>query len=78
MGTVTVGSVGERSGATRCEQTRARYPDQDGFIERDGARVFYEVYGEGGPSVLLLTTWEIVHSRVGSARFPTSPATAGW
>ncbi len=70
MGTVTVRSVGERSGATGCEQTRARYPDQDGFIERDGARVFYEVHGEGGPSVLLLPTWEIVHSRVWKCQVP--------
>ena len=29
------------------EQTRARYPDEEGFIERDGVRVFWESYGEG-------------------------------
>ena len=29
------------------EQSRARYPDRDGFVERDGVRVFYEVYGDG-------------------------------
>ena len=27
------------------EQSRARYPDQEGFVERDGVRIFYEVYG---------------------------------
>ena len=27
------------------EQTRARYPDEDGYVERDGVRLFYEVYG---------------------------------
>jgi hypothetical protein len=29
------------------EQTRARYPDEEGFVERDGVRVFWERYGEG-------------------------------
>jgi pimeloyl-ACP methyl ester carboxylesterase/predicted glycosyltransferase len=45
------------------EQTRARYPDSEGYIERDGVRVFYEVYGTGEPTILLLPTWSIVHSR---------------
>ena len=27
------------------EQSRARYPDEEGYVERDGVRVFYEVYG---------------------------------
>jgi hypothetical protein len=39
------------------EQTRARYPDHEGYFERDGVRVFYEVYGSGEPTVLLLPTW---------------------
>ena len=29
------------------EQTRARYPDESGYVERDGVRVYYEVYGIG-------------------------------
>jgi pimeloyl-ACP methyl ester carboxylesterase/predicted glycosyltransferase len=45
------------------EQTRARYPDEEGYVERDGVRVFYEVYGEGEPTILLLPTWSIIHSR---------------
>jgi len=52
------------------EQTRARYPDEDGFVERDGVRVFYEVYGEGEPTVLLLPTWSIVHSRHWKGQIP--------
>ncbi|HEY2650794.1 MAG TPA: alpha/beta fold hydrolase [Solirubrobacteraceae bacterium] len=67
---MTVASVGERAGADACEQTRARYPDQDGYIERDGVRVFYEVYGAGDPSVLLLPSWEIVHSRAWKCQIP--------
>ena len=33
-------------------------------MERDGVRVFYEVYGEGKPTVVLLPPWSIVHSRI--------------
>jgi hypothetical protein len=43
------GSVGRED-----EQTRARSPDREGYIERDGVRVFYEVYGSSEPTVLLL------------------------
>jgi pimeloyl-ACP methyl ester carboxylesterase/predicted glycosyltransferase len=52
------------------EQTRARYPDEEGFVERDGVRSFYEVYGEGEPTVLLLPTWSIVHSRHWKMQIP--------
>ena len=52
------------------EQTRARYPDRDGYVERDGVRVFYEVYGSGEPTVLLLPTWSIIHSRHWKGQIP--------
>jgi pimeloyl-ACP methyl ester carboxylesterase/predicted glycosyltransferase len=52
------------------EQTRARYPDRTGYVERDGVRVFYEVYGSGAPTVLLLPTWSIVHSRAWKLQIP--------
>ena len=29
------------------EQTRARYPDEQGYVERDGVNLYYEVYGAG-------------------------------
>jgi pimeloyl-ACP methyl ester carboxylesterase len=54
----------------RREQTRARYPDSEGHVERDGVRVFYEVYGEGEPTVLLLPTWTLVHSRHWKMQIP--------
>ncbi len=54
----------------RREQTRARYPDRDGYVERDGVRIFYEVYGTGEPTVLLLPTWSIIHSRHWKAQIP--------
>jgi len=56
--------------ATAHEQTRARYPDREGHVERDGVRVFYEVYGSGEPTVLLLPTWSIIHSRHWKAQIP--------
>ena len=52
------------------EQTRASYPDADGYVERDGVRTFYEVYGQGEPTVLLLPTWSIVHSRFWKMQVP--------
>jgi pimeloyl-ACP methyl ester carboxylesterase/predicted glycosyltransferase len=52
------------------EQTRARYPDSDGFVERDGVRLFYEVYGEGEPMILFMPTWSIVHSRIWKMQIP--------
>jgi pimeloyl-ACP methyl ester carboxylesterase/predicted glycosyltransferase len=52
------------------EQTRARYPDESGYVERDGVRVFYEVYGSGEPTVLLLPTWSVVHSRHWKMQIP--------
>jgi pimeloyl-ACP methyl ester carboxylesterase len=52
------------------EQSRARYPHTDGYVERDGARIFYEVYGSGEPTVLLLPTWSIVHSRCWKMQIP--------
>jgi pimeloyl-ACP methyl ester carboxylesterase/predicted glycosyltransferase len=45
------------------EQSRARYPDPEGFVDRDGQHLFYEVYGEGEETVFLIPTWSIVHSR---------------
>ena len=42
---------------------RARYPDTDGLLVRDGVEIRYERYGEGQPAILLLPTWSLVHSR---------------
>jgi pimeloyl-ACP methyl ester carboxylesterase len=55
---------------TAPEQTRARYPDEEGYVERDGVRVFYEVYGAGEPTVYLLPTWSIIHSRHWKLQIP--------
>ncbi|HEY7932228.1 MAG TPA: alpha/beta fold hydrolase [Solirubrobacteraceae bacterium] len=50
------------------EPTRSRYPDSEGFVERDGVRVLYEVYGEGEPTIVLLATWVLAPARVWKAQ----------
>ena len=52
------------------EQTRARYPDSSGHVTRDGVRLYFEVYGTGEPTVLLLPTWSIIHSRHWKMQIP--------
>ena len=63
----TDGCRADHAGA---EQSRARCPDEVGYVVRDGVRVFYEVYGTGGPTFLLLPTWSIIHSRQWKAQIP--------
>jgi pimeloyl-ACP methyl ester carboxylesterase/predicted glycosyltransferase len=57
-------------GAARHEQTRARYPDAEGYVERGGQWIFYEVYGDGDETVFLLPTWSLVHSRHWKMQIP--------
>jgi len=52
------------------EQSRARHPDSEGFVERDGQRLFYELYGEGEETVFLLPTWSLNHSRHWKMQIP--------
>jgi pimeloyl-ACP methyl ester carboxylesterase/predicted glycosyltransferase len=56
--------------ASRPDQSRARYPDEEGYVERDGVRVFYEAYGGGEPTILLLPTWSVIHSRSWKLQIP--------
>ncbi len=37
-------------------------PARDGYVDRVGARLYYQQFGETGPALLLLPTWSIVHS----------------
>jgi pimeloyl-ACP methyl ester carboxylesterase/predicted glycosyltransferase len=52
------------------EQSRARYPDSSGYIKRDEVQLYYEVYGSGEPTVFLLPTWSIIHSRHWKMQIP--------
>jgi pimeloyl-ACP methyl ester carboxylesterase len=60
--------VSERRGGIM----RARLPDHEGLVERDGVSVGYEVFGpdQPGPAIVLLTSWAIVHSRQWKAQVP--------
>ena len=49
---------------------RAVAPEREGFVDRDGVRVHYEVYGGGEPAVLLLMPNTIVESRAWKAQVP--------
>ena len=49
---------------------RAAWPDETGYVERDGVRTYYEVYGAGEQTVVLLPVWTIFHSRVYKAQIP--------
>ncbi len=43
---------------------RARQPDSCGYAVRSGVRLYWEVYGEGPVTILLLPTWATLDSRV--------------
>lgn len=49
---------------------RARYPDHSGFVDREGVPIYYEVHGAGDPTVLLIPTWSLFHSRVWKMQIP--------
>jgi pimeloyl-ACP methyl ester carboxylesterase/predicted glycosyltransferase len=49
---------------------RARYPDREGFAERDGIKIHYEIFGDGPQTILLLPPWAITHSLVWKAQVP--------
>jgi pimeloyl-ACP methyl ester carboxylesterase len=65
--TATQATSGRRRPA---EQTRARLPDAEGWVERDGVRVCWERHGDGEPTLLLLPAWSIIHSRQWKAQVP--------
>jgi pimeloyl-ACP methyl ester carboxylesterase len=49
---------------------RACEPDQSGFIDRDGIRVYWESTGDGDRTVLFLPTWSLFHSRIWKMQLP--------
>ena len=52
------------------EQSRARYPDVTGTVERDDGWIAWEAYGSGDPPIVFVPPWQIVHSRVWKAQIP--------
>jgi pimeloyl-ACP methyl ester carboxylesterase/predicted glycosyltransferase len=53
---------------------RAKLPENEGFAERNGNRIHYEVYGPSMPgapqTMVFLPPWSIVHSRIYKAQIP--------
>ena len=49
---------------------RALAASRDGYVDRDGVRVFYEVYGDGWPTVFLLMPSTITQSRAWKGQVP--------
>jgi pimeloyl-ACP methyl ester carboxylesterase/predicted glycosyltransferase len=49
---------------------RARYPDIEDFVERDGVKVGYEVFGAGRPAVVFTPIDGIVNSLAWKAQVP--------
>ena len=49
---------------------RAKLPETEGFAERNGNRIHYEVYGQGPQTMVFLPPWSIVHSRIYKAQIP--------
>ena len=60
---VSVNAPGEDDNVPQERVLRARFPDQHGYTVRDGVRLHWELYGAGEPTVFLLPTWSIIHSR---------------
>jgi len=49
---------------------RAKLPNKEGFAERDGVKIHYEVYGDGPHTIVFPPPWSIVHARVSKAQLP--------
>jgi pimeloyl-ACP methyl ester carboxylesterase len=49
---------------------RALEADTEGFVDRDGVKLHYEVFGDGRPILLLLPAWTIIHARSWKAQVP--------
>ncbi len=50
---------------------RAREPDQIGVVARDGVDIYWERFGEGATTIVLLPTWSIIPSRFWKLQIPT-------
>ncbi len=49
---------------------RAKHPTRTGFVDRDGVRIHFEEYGSGPETIVFVSPWSIVHSRVYKAQVP--------
>ena len=49
---------------------RAKIPDKEGFVDRSGVRLHYEIYGDGPETIVFPPPWSITHARVYKAQLP--------
>ena len=49
---------------------RAKMPDSDGVVTRDGVNLSYEIYGDAPDTMLFIPPWSIVHSQIYKAQLP--------
>lgn len=49
---------------------RAKLPDREGLVTRDGVNLAYEIYGDAPDAMLFIPPWSIVHSRIYKAQLP--------
>ena len=49
---------------------RAKLPSKEGFVERDGVKIHYEIYGDGPETIVFPPPWSIVHARVYKTQIP--------
>lgn len=49
---------------------RACQPTVDGTVSRNGVEIHYERYGQGSPTIMLLPTWSLLHSRCWKMQIP--------
>lgn len=47
---------------------RAKMPVKEGFVDCDGVKIHYEIYGDGPETIIFVPPWSIVHSRVYKAQ----------
>ena len=57
-------------------QMRAREPDEAGYVERNGARIGYEVFGDGEPTICCCRPGRSSTRATGRRRSPTSRGTS--
>ncbi|HME03471.1 MAG TPA: alpha/beta hydrolase, partial [Solirubrobacteraceae bacterium] len=62
--------MGGPAGVPDEQGLRAREPDESGFVDRDGVRVYWESFGKGDQTILFMPTWAIVHSRMWKFQVP--------
>ena len=49
---------------------RAILPHTTGFVDRDGIKLHYEIFGEGEHTIVFAPTWSLIHSRCYKAQIP--------